>query len=227
MVNSKTGNRPITCEKLIEAAGEIFAQKGLHGSTIRNITQKAGTNIASVNYHFSDKFELYTIVLRKAYQPLINVINQPLTSDSPQGRIRELLSAMLTAALDCTRPKWQTQLIARELVDPTPALDLINGLMHPFTERLHDAVREIRPDLSAQRQELAVASIAAQCIFHVHHAHILRRMFPSSSTPQPEAIVAHVVDLTLAAISGLHTDPCQSAHLQEARLDEQKPTHKT
>ena len=58
-------NGPVTREKLIEAAGEIFAEKGLHGTSIRDITQRAGANIASVNYHFHDKFELYALVLRR------------------------------------------------------------------------------------------------------------------------------------------------------------------
>ncbi len=192
-------NGPVTREKLIEAAGEIFAEKGLHGASIRDITKRAGANIASVNYHFHDKFELYTLVLRQAHEGVAAAMNRPLRADTPEGRVRELLSAMLTSALDPSR-----QLVSRELLDPTPALDLMRDIMQRPCERLWEVVREIRPDLSEQQFMLTVSGVLAQCLFHVHHGHIAKRMFPSVSGPSLRTLIDHISEFSLAALRGLH-----------------------
>src|SRR5882672_8263904 len=55
-----------TREQLIEAATEVFARAGFRAATVREICQKAGANIAAVNYHFGDKESLYAEVLRHA-----------------------------------------------------------------------------------------------------------------------------------------------------------------
>jgi len=171
--------------------------------SIRDITRRAGANIASVNYHFHDKFELYGFVLRQAHESVARAMNRPLRAETPEGRVRELLSAMLTAALSPSRPKWHRQLISRELLDPTPALDLMRNFMQRPCERLWEVVREIRPDLTDQQFMLTVSSVLAQCLFHVHHGHIARRMFPSVSGPAVRTLVDHISEFSLAALRGL------------------------
>jgi AcrR family transcriptional regulator len=205
MAGSRQANGPITREKLIEAAGEILADKGLHGATIRDITQRAGTNIASVNYYFKDKFELYAVVLRQAHQGVAAAMDQPLDADTAEGRIHQLLAAILTSALDPARPKWHRQLLGRELFQPTPVLDLLHDLMQTPSQRLSEAVREIRPDLTEDQLMLAVSGVVAQCLFHVHHGHLARRMFPKVPEPALPALIEHVVAFSLAALRGLQS----------------------
>jgi len=203
MDERQRGNRPVTREKLIEAAGEIFAAKGLHGASIRDITKRAGANIAAVNYHFHDKFELYALVLRQAHEGVAAAMNRPLRADTPEGRVRELLSAMLTSALDPSRPKWHRQLVSRELLDPTPALALMRDLMQRPCERLWEVVREIRPDLSDQQFMLTVSGVLAQCLFQVHHGHLERRMFPKVPEPSLRTLIDHVAEFSLSALRGM------------------------
>ena len=48
-----------TEKRLLEAAGEVFAEFGYRAATVRQICEKAGANIAAVNYYFGDKEKLY------------------------------------------------------------------------------------------------------------------------------------------------------------------------
>ncbi len=194
---------PVTRDKLIEAAGEVFAEKGLHGALIRDITRRAGANIASVNYYFRDKFELYMLVLRQAHEAVLAAGNQPLTAAAPAARVRQLLSALLTAALDPSRPAWHTSLLGRELLEPTPALDLMDDIMQEPTRRLHEAIWEMRPDLTKEQNVLATCGVVAQCLFYVHHRHIARRLFPGLPDPPVATLVDQVVEFSLAALRGL------------------------
>ena len=55
-----------TRARLIDAAGQVFADHGFQAATIRDICTRAGANVAAVNYHFRDKAGLYLAVLRQS-----------------------------------------------------------------------------------------------------------------------------------------------------------------
>lgn len=46
-------------QQFLEAAGEVFAERGFKAATIQEISQRANANIASAYYHFRDKESLY------------------------------------------------------------------------------------------------------------------------------------------------------------------------
>lgn len=56
--------------KLIEAAELEFAEHGFHGASVREITNRAGANVASVNYHFSSKEGLFMAMIRYRIEPI-------------------------------------------------------------------------------------------------------------------------------------------------------------
>lgn len=54
-------------ERLLDVAEELFAEKGFHGTSVRDITEHAGMRLAAVNYHFGTKEELFRdVMLRRA-----------------------------------------------------------------------------------------------------------------------------------------------------------------
>jgi len=63
-------NNVETRERLLDAAEHLFAEHGLEGPSLRSITAAAGTNLASVHYHFGSKDALVRAVFARRLEPL-------------------------------------------------------------------------------------------------------------------------------------------------------------
>ncbi|WP_431280731.1 TetR/AcrR family transcriptional regulator [Humitalea sp. 24SJ18S-53] len=57
-------------DKILAAAVAIFAEHGVHGSSVRAIAKRVGCNLAALNYHFGSKDELALCVLEQALGPM-------------------------------------------------------------------------------------------------------------------------------------------------------------
>jgi AcrR family transcriptional regulator len=75
-----------TKDKLMDAAEGLFARKGFHGASLRDITAAAGVDLALVNYHFGNKKRLLEAVLERRGE----VLNEE--------RLRRLAEVRLRAA---------------------------------------------------------------------------------------------------------------------------------
>ncbi len=53
--------------KIMEVARVLFAEQGFEGASIRDIAKAADVNVASVNYHFSNKENLFDEIIRLGY----------------------------------------------------------------------------------------------------------------------------------------------------------------
>lgn len=65
-----------TKERLLQVAKELFAQKGFHGASTREITQRAGTNLSSLYFHWQSKENLYLAVHRQLFQLLTELARE-------------------------------------------------------------------------------------------------------------------------------------------------------
>jgi len=56
-----------TKQKIIEVARVLFANQGFEGTSVREIAKEAEVNVASLNYHFSNKENLFLEIIRAGY----------------------------------------------------------------------------------------------------------------------------------------------------------------
>jgi AcrR family transcriptional regulator len=199
-----------TRELILNAAGRIFAQNGFHATTVRQITREAGANLAAVNYHFRDKQELYLSVLKRAYQAASNTAEADLPGP-PRQRLRIFIHMFLAYLLDPKRPQWHGVLIAREMAQPTPALDrLVDESIRPVKHRISGIVREfLGPDASETRVGLSCLSIVGQCLHYVHCRETLSRLFPKASElPRDvETLTEHIFEFSIAGLNAMKKRP--------------------
>ena len=167
-------------ERLMEAAGEVFAEVGYRAATIREITRRAGANIAAVNYYFRDKAELYSAVLMHAQRCAVETAWVSGSSGSPGKRLRDFVEGMLRHLLDPLRPAWHSRVMAREMAEPTRMLhDLIDGGFRPKVEQLQCILQEVAGGhLSGKEIDRASASIIAQCVFYRQNRPVVLHLYP-------------------------------------------------
>jgi len=109
--------------QLLEAAGEIFAERGYGQATSKEICERAGMNSASVNYHFGGFEPLYSETLSHAHRQIIAIekLREIAASDAtPRQKLRSYI-ALVVQRLARPATSWEMRLISREMVSPSPA----------------------------------------------------------------------------------------------------------
>ncbi len=173
-----------TRRKLIEAAGEVFAAQGLHAATIKEITSKAGVNTAAINYHFSDKFELYAAVVRRALDDMCGQkeYHAKELTGTPEQQLEQVIFEMLENTSDPTRPSWCTTILAHEFSQPTAALDaVVEELIRPQVNRMNHIIRQILGNDATEKQILQAAlSVVSQHVHYSYNHQLIRRLQPQA-----------------------------------------------
>lgn len=210
-----------TRTRLIEAAGEVFAEVGFRQATVRDICAKAGANIAAVNYHFRDKETLYAETIAHAHR--YSIEHYPMDGGVPstapaERRLEAFVRSFLAKILDPNRPTWHGLMMSREMQEPTLSLDtIVETGVRPNFEYLCGLVRQLGPHLNAIEVEGSAASVIGQVLHYFHCRRIISRLYRGRSDGFPydlDMLSDHVSRFSLAAIRGLEQNAAARAGVQ-------------
>ncbi|HUJ10325.1 MAG TPA: CerR family C-terminal domain-containing protein [Verrucomicrobiae bacterium] len=196
--------------RLLEAAGEVFADKGFAKATVRAICDRAGANVAAINYYFQDKEGLY----REAIKYWSEISREKYPADFGLGanptaeqRLGAFVQSFLFRILDASRPGWHGKLLTREMVEPTKALDeLVESAYRPMTERLRQIVRELGGGrLNQTEVRLCARSVMGQCLYYRHARPVIARLDPDETFEASgvKRLAAHITRFSVGAIKAL------------------------
>ncbi len=127
--------------QLLEAAGQVFADKGYGQATSKEICEQAGMNAASVNYHFGGFDPLYVATLAKAHDHLIKreeLRDIAARDATPKAKLRAYI-ALVVGRLARPTGSWEMRMLSREIVSRSPVHDAFLAL-------------EIAPKMAVLRQ---------------------------------------------------------------------------
>jgi len=206
----KKKNRAGRTERLLDAACEVFAEKGYRDATVAEICRRAGANVAAVNYYFGNKETLYAEAWRLAFHRSLQA--HPPEGDVPSDASAEqrLRGRILAAMQRLADPKsHEFEIIRKELANPTGLLaEVIRKSIEPLRRELGSIIRELLGECASERQVLLCQmSIRAQCFdMMIREQH--RRMFKSNGMKinlllaelKIEDIADHVMRFSLAGI---------------------------
>jgi len=158
-----------TRERLLDTACSVFAEKGFQDASVAEICERAGANVAAVNYHFGGKDALYAEVWRYTFDTFMQAypLDGGLPPDAhPEDRLFARIHALLQRVFDDGRVGQCFRIGLRELVNPSAALeDTKRELIGPHRKRTQELVRELLgPEASDEDVLFCEISIINQCL---------------------------------------------------------------
>lgn len=213
-----------TRDRVLRAAGPIFARQGFDGATVRDICAAADVNLASVNYHFGGKETLYLETVKLAHEEKTSRV--PLPEMSPQATPEERLHAFVRTLLQrlLGDDEWQTELLIREMIHPTHACKpLVEDYIRPQFHRLLDIVDQfVEPDTSEVVRHRLAFSIVGQCLqYRVAGGFVSLLTKPASRAEllDVDALSDHITRFSVAALTNWSArNPDETSGLQSSAM---------
>lgn len=192
-------------QRLLLAAETVFAERGYDGASVRDITSRAGVNIAAINYYFRDKETLYTETLKAAaacaddgpgFAPSWPDGTPP--ADKLRGFIRFMTARMHAPA----RPSAM-RLVMREMAHPSPAArEVILQYIRPKAFALRAILDELLPEADPRRLLMCGFSVMGQILFYRQNRPVVELMFGKEQVEvlDLELVTDHITRFTLTAL---------------------------
>lgn len=133
-----------TRNRLLNAACEIFAEKGYRNAKVAEICRRAGANVAAVNYYFGDKVALYAEAWQHAFNE--HVMPEPSESAkiSPDDQLRNHIHSLIQNFMEKGLQGYFTRLYLMELANPTGLIqDSWHEMIEPRRQKLIGIIRKI------------------------------------------------------------------------------------
>jgi len=169
-----------TKQLILDAAEYFFAVEGFRGTTLRAVTEKAGVNLAAVNYHFGSKKLLLEEVIKRRIQPLnevrrkrLEVVSDAARQNGTKPEVRDILAAFIEPTLffkeSNPEAKYFFAFIGRSFTDPDDTvrkvfLRFIKPIFGLMYETMIEALPEFSSDLIFWRLHFSIGAL-----FHTMH----------------------------------------------------------
>jgi AcrR family transcriptional regulator len=203
--------RPSPRKRLLEAAGQIFADKGFDRATGKEICERAGMNTAAVNYYYGGMEGLYSAVLWEAHNRFVT-FEAASAAIAGKKDARARLEAILDLAIrTITGPEfsdWPLRVLGREVAAPSSALiELRSQQIIPKSQLLRGIVGELTglPEDHPAVARGCISVIAPCLMLLVFDRGTLKQVFPQFGfgADDAPALVHHLVQFALAGLSAV------------------------
>ncbi len=202
-----------TRNRLLEAAGIVFSEKGFERATAREICDLARVNSAAVNYYFGGKANLYLEVLREAHRRMVNfgALKALAEEDhAPEEALEGFIAGLLHSMLDPSPAGWAVRVIMREMASHTEALAELVDLQIRPTARLGRIVISRLMGLPVDHEAVvrAALSTVAQFAFIFQNRDVIELIYPGLDLRGKgiDEMARHIWRFAIAGIRGVARD---------------------
>jgi AcrR family transcriptional regulator len=203
-----------TRARLLDAAGALFAEQGFHGTTVREIADRAGVNLAAGHYHFGSKRALYLEVLRDHFARIRAELRARGGAPAPgeldrldAGGLRRVLRARLGVMFDLVigpPPAVWGRLMQREMIDPSEAMPVIVAeFIRPTMREMEDILERLTPGLDRATLQRCAFSTVGQVLFYLTAMPGVLRILrvPRYTRQLTTTLVDHVTAFSLGGLA--------------------------
>ena len=192
-----------TAERILDAAEELFAERGFAGTTLRDVASRVGLQNPSLYNHFSNKQALYGAVLERGLGPVL----EALSAAASEGEVPdpERIIEVVMQALG-RHPNLPRLLLHETLSGGESLTPMLTEWLGPVLER-GQAMARANP--AAQRWGEERIPLLVLALYHVvvgyfTTAPLYRRLF-GQDLLEPEAL-ARQTDVLHALVRALFSD---------------------
>jgi len=135
-----------TRERILAAAAQEFAAKGFEGGSMRAVARACGIELALVQYHFSDKLNLWRMVLERVVGGFEAALTETLDSAAslrPAEQLALYLEALIRRA---AHDPVFVGIMSHARIYSEPGTDAFRERMGKSTHRLIEIVRAAQLD---------------------------------------------------------------------------------
>ena len=204
-----------TKNRLLDSAEGLFAESGFDGVSARDITKLANCNVASINYYFSSKENLYNEVCRRRLNALRDIriasINKIMAAGATEITLedlfREFSHAFLAPLMEYPKGRAFLKLMTREMLYPhMPAGMCAEEMIMPVFTLLLEAVEKICPDLTKEQAMWSIYSLIAQLVHAVHMKTMMGGCLKGMPVFDVTRAVNHIVSFTAAGVRSFENE---------------------
>jgi len=158
-----------TKDRILNVAEELFGEEGIDRVSVRDVTEKAGVNVAAINYHFGSKEELIAAVFARRLGPLNEARLELLTRAEEEAgaggpSVERILESFILPAVMCCKGGAENggsdggaggaaaafaKLLGRCLAETRPEVEsLLKEQFQLIVARFEKALMKALPELS-------------------------------------------------------------------------------
>jgi len=198
-------------DRLLDAAEELFCEKGFSGASVRDIAASADCNVASVNYYFGGKEKLYEEVWRRHLIPMRNARITSIEKVLSQGEGRYTLEDLLRSFAETfigpfvkpSRISRLSKLWARECMERhLPVTMFTDEVIKPTLATMRTALVQSCSDLNESMIPFITFSLVGQLVHIAHVRAIFEQGDDEVDLPifDLEKAIDHIVHFSAAGI---------------------------
>lgn len=202
-----------TRKKILKSAEVLFAEKGFASTTLRDVTEHAGVNVAAVNYHFGSKESLFREMLGNRVMPInaerFRLLDEALEQSGGEPLTLETLFRVVmypvadTLQADNGLDGRFLGIIARSMTEPSEFFEEVhNEFFNEFKERMSMEVGRALPagidaETASLRMYFAISMFFGALIQHGK----LKQFFPEVEYPEDmRKLIDSMVDFACAGM---------------------------
>ncbi len=223
--------RPDRRQAILLAAEKLFAQRGYHAITIRQIAEEAGVPLALVGYYFGQKHELFAAIFAHWNGTIEARLAGLHAAIAAGGRdlLRRIVLAFVSPVLllrASEEGEYYALLVARELAYASPEADaVLRGHFDPLAQAFINALHGALPNATRVQVSWGYQFALGALLHHLSDDRIVRLSQGQARANAPEAaplLVAFIVAGLRALPALLPAEPAAAA----SKSTKSKPTRR-
>ena len=163
-----------TKTRILDAAEKLFAEKGFHATSLRDITTEADVNLAAVNYHFQSKDSLIDAAIARRIEPANRRRLEMLAEAGPNPTVEQLVEAFVAPVV---QQQQISPMMGRGFASPDVFLwRIFKKHLSQVAARFGEAFEKALPELTPPERMWRLLFMAGAMAHTLSWSHVIGEM---------------------------------------------------